>query len=178
MVARGLNPAPVGVSDAHGPDSDVGQSVTFLSFGIDDVADFEPDLVRQAMAARATVASTGPYIQATVDGAWAPGRDLAGPVTLEAAVLAPDWIAVDTLSLLRDGEVVEQATADGAAPEQARATFTLDPEADAFYVLVAEGAQAMAPVYGGRPWAATAAIRVDADGDGVWTSPKPALVIE
>ncbi|NOY24515.1 MAG: carboxypeptidase regulatory-like domain-containing protein, partial [Oligoflexia bacterium] len=170
MVARGLNPTPVGVSDAHGPDSRVGQSVTYLDLGIDDVTQFTPDLLRQAMAARATVVSRGPYIEATIDGAWAPGRDVTGPVQLDAAVWAPSWIDVDTLSLLRDGEVVEQVDVKGKGPEQIRTSFTLSPDVDAFYVLVAEGAQAMSPVYSSHtPWAMTAAIRVDADGDGTWT---------
>lgn len=179
MIARGLKPAPVGVSDAHGADGDVGQSVTFLHLGVDEVTDFTPDQLRTAMAARATVPSRGPYIAATVDGDWAPGRDLTGPVVLDAAVFAPDWIVVDTLSLLRDGLVVDQVSVDGAAPEQLRTSFTLAPDADAFYILVAEGAQPMWPVYSGRtPWAMTAAIRVDADGDGTWTPPLPSLVVD
>lgn len=179
MVSRGLTPAPVGVSDAHGADSDVGQSLTFLHLGIDDPTAFTPDLLRTAMAARATVASTGPMILATIGGQWAPGRDVTGPQTLDVQVLAPDWIVVDRVTLLRDGEIVAELEDRDEAPTQLAGSFELAPEADAAYVLVAEGTQPMAPAYPGRtPWAATAAIRVDADGDGQWTPPLPALVVE
>ena len=56
-------------------------------------------------------------------------------------------------------------------------SFSLAPDADAFYVVIAEGDERMAPVYTGRtPWAMTAAIKVDVDG-GRWTPPKPPLQI-
>jgi hypothetical protein len=172
MVSRGLHPTPVGVSDAHGDDSSTGQSFTFMHLGIDAPTELTDAHLLEMAEARATVISTGPYIQATVDGQWAPGRDLTGPVELVAEIKAPDWIQVDRLSLLKDGEVVQTITPDGPH------TFTLAPEADAAYVLIAEGDQAMSPVYSGRrPWAMTAAIRVDADGDGSWTPPLPALTI-
>lgn len=172
MVSRGLHPTPVGVSDAHGDDSSTGQSFTFMHLGVDDPSALTDAHLLAMAAARATVISTGPYIEATVDGAWAPGRDLSGPVELMAQVKAADWIQVDRLSLLRDGVVVETITPAGPH------TFTLAPEADAAYVLIAEGDQGMSPVYPSRrPWAMTAAIRVDADGDGVWTPPLPALTV-
>lgn len=172
MVSRGLHPTPVGVSDSHGDDSSTGQSFTFMYLGVDEPGVLTDSHLLQMAAARATVISTGPYIHATVGGEWAPGRDLTGPVELTAEVKAPDWILVDRLSLLRDGEVIETITP--TAPH----TFLLSPEADAAYLLIAEGDQGMSPVYSGRrPWAMTAAIRVDADGDGAWTPPLPALTI-
>jgi len=178
MVARGLDPTPVAVSDAHGPDSHVGEQVTFLHLGIDDVASFSNDALRQAMADHATVASMGPYIDASIDGQWAPGRDVTGPVQLDVRVLAPSWVKVDQIDLLRDGEVVQSVAIDGVAPEQGSTSFSLDPDADASYEVVAWGAQPMSPVYNHAPWAMTAAIRVDADGNGTWTPPKPSIVAD
>lgn len=176
MVARGLHPLPVGVSDAHGADSSTGQSFTWMDLGVDQAAAVTDDDLRAMAAARASVASTGPFIDARIVEAtgesWAPGRTVAGPIELRARVRAPDWMIVDRLILLRDGEEVERREASG---EQA---FTLAPEADAFYVLLAEGDAGMSPVYPGRrPWAMTAALRVDADGDGTWTPSRPALVV-
>ena len=55
-------------------------------------------------------------------------------------------------------------------------TFQLAPAEDASYVVVAEGDTTMDPVWSSRPWAMSAAIRVDTDGDG-WTAPLPPLQV-
>ena len=44
------------------------------------------------------------------------------------------------------------------------------------YVVIAEGDTPMLPAYSERPWAMTAAIRVDVDGGG-WTPPHPAWTL-
>ena len=90
---------------------------------------------------------------------------------LEVEVKAPSWMPVETLELYRDGDVVETVTCTGKAPTPCAASFTLDPDADATYVLIASGTSGMTAVFPGQlPWAATSAIYVDADGDG-WTAP-------
>ena len=80
---------------------------------------------------------------------------------------SPTWIGVDRLMLLHNGEVVD--TVEGT-----RATFSLDSESDATYVVVAEGDAAMSPVSSTRPWAMTSALLYDAEGDG-WIPPLPPL---
>lgn len=177
LVSRGLEPTPLGVSDAHGPDSSVGAAVTFFDLGVDDVTQVTNADLLDVMDRRATVVSRGPYIQATIDGDWAPGRTVDGPVEVEVAVYGASFVQVDSLQLWRDGVMVQSVPVEGAAPEQLRTSFTLDPDVDAAYVFIAEGATSMAPVYSRTPWAMTAAIRVDADGDGSWDSPKPPLTL-
>ena len=57
-------------------------------------------------------------------------------------------------------------------------SWTLNPDQDAFYTVVARGSTSMSPVYEGlTPFATTAAIFVDIDGDG-WTPPLPSLVMD
>ena len=170
MIGRGLEPTPVGVSDSHGHRG-VGSSVTFMPLG-----EYSDDALVERMRAHATVATTGPYIEATApDGAWAPGRTLSGPTTLSVAVYAPSWVPVDRLLLYRDGEVIEEIPATGEPPLRVEAELALAPEADAAYVLVASGDERMSAVYPGEPsWAMAAAVRIDAEGDG-WQPPWPAI---
>lgn len=179
MVARGLEPTPVGVSDVHGPDGPIGRNVTFIDLGTDDVRKFRDSDLVDAMAAHATVVSHGPFIDARIDGEWAPGRTVTGPVEVAVRVLGPSFVRVDSLEIWRDEQLVETLDVTGDPPVQLDTTVTLDPDTDAAYVFVATGEQGMDPVYPGRsPWAMTAALRVDGDGDGGWTPPKPPLTRE
>jgi hypothetical protein len=174
MTARGLSPTPVGVSDSHGYRGGVGANVTFLNTEGEPVTD---DTLIKAMAAQATVISTGPYLEITSDGQWAPGQTYTGSVTLEVAVLTASWVSVDRLVLYVDGERGEEIAVTGASPERLRTTLTFDPTDDAVLVIVAESDSDNHTVYRNRSWAMAAAIRVDVDGDG-WTPPLPAVVVE
>ena len=171
LVGRGHPVAPTGVSDSHGYRNGVGVNVTWVPVGIDEPADLDPRALAQTIRAGRTVISRGPYLDATVGGAWAPGETIDGGEVLTVAVWAPSWIQVDRLLLLRDGEEVERRAHTGA-PED----FLLDPDRDAYYVVIAEGDTPMLPAYSERPWAMTAAIRVDVDGGG-WTPPHPAWTL-
>lgn len=178
LVNHGKKVTPVGVSDTHGHDSGhLGASFTWLrtGTGVDGITD---DVVRAAMRARATVIGTGPYIDATIAGAWAPGAEVRGPVQLDVAVKSPSWMPVETVQLWRDGAAIESRPCSGPAPARCAESWTLDPEVDASYVVIAEST-ASPMVYahaGDLAWAMTSSIFVDADGDG-WRSPSPAIVL-
>ena len=174
MTARGLTPTPVGVSDSHGYRGGVGESVTFLYTEGAAVTDA---VLTEAMAAQATVVSTGPYLEVTAGGQWAPGQTLTGAVELEVAVWTSSWVPVDRLVVYIDGERGEEIPVTGEYPERLRTTLTPDLEADAVIVLVAESDSANSTVYTNLPWAMAAAIRVDVDGDG-WTAPLPSVTVE
>ena len=62
------------------------------------------------MAARATVASRGPYLDVRVDGAWAPGQLFVGSTSLDITVHAPSFIEVDTLEVWQNGELTDSQT--------------------------------------------------------------------
>lgn len=177
LTARGKLITPVGVSDSHSwTGGEPGLNVTFLRAQT-SLADFGPEVLRAAMAQRATVVSYGPYIEALVNGEWAPGREVsAGSVAVR--VLAPSWIPVERVLLYRDGTVVSELACEGAAPEWCSGTFELGTDADASYIIVAESTSApLSAVWPGRlAWAATSAILNDVGADG-WQAPLPALVI-
>lgn len=178
LAARGKRVTPVGVSDSHSIRSgDPGLNLTFLNAGV-AFADFGPDDLVRAMANQATVVSHGPYLEATIDGEWAPGQETSSK-SVDIRVLAPSWIPVDTLKLWRDGVEIESVACDGAAPEWCLHTFTFPTDSDGSYIVTAEsiGLPITQVWPGSYAWSATAAISVDVGGDG-WTAPKAALIIE
>ncbi len=167
LLNRGYIVTPVGVSDSHTHfQSDPGMDGTFIGIGSSAVADFDEDALLTAYGQHRTIASLGVFLDMDI----APGTVLTGPATLEVDARSASWVDVDRLVLLRDGEPIE--TVPGAS-----ATFELTAEQDASFVVVAEGDSPMQPVTNKRPWAASAAILLDLDGDG-WTPPLPPLVLE
>ena len=177
LIARGKLVTPVGVSDSHTITSgDPGLNLTFLNAGVELDA-FGPDVLIAAMARRATVVSRGPYIDATIDGAWAPGAVVAGG-SLAVRVLAPSWLPVETVHLWRDGTEIVRTTCSGVAPEWCNVGFDLPVDTDGSYVITVESTLPMTEVWPGQlAWGATSAVLVDVAGDG-WDAPKAALVVE
>ncbi len=77
-------------------------------------------------------------------------------------------IVVDEIVLYRDGLVVESVAGT-------QATFALEAEADASFVVVAQGSTPMGGVWGNKtPWALASAILLDVDQDG-WKAPHGSL---
>jgi hypothetical protein len=164
--SRGLLSAPVGVSDSHahmsgGP----GLNVTFVGTG-GGVAEYSDEALVEAMTARRTVVSHGPFLELSIE----PGATVVGQATLEACALGPSWVVVDELVLLENGE--EAQVEPGTC-----ATFSLAPAADAHFSVMARGLTDMSPVFPGKlPWALSSPILVDLDGDG-WEPPLPPLTL-
>jgi hypothetical protein len=164
MLLRGHLAAPVGTSDAHGAEDDMGLSSTFLDLGLDDPRDVTDEAIVEVFSARRMVISRGPWLDLSIS----PGSVITQPESLEVEALSPSWIQVDRLVLYQDGQVVE--TVEGTT-----ASFALDPVADAAFWVVAEGETGMAPVWADEtPWAMSSPILVDLDGDG-WDPPLPPL---
>jgi hypothetical protein len=175
LVNRGLTPVPVGVSDSHSHRGGVGENMTWVNIDIADMGELSPDHIREAWRQGGTVPSTGPMIEARIHGEWAPGQLIAGSTDVDIVVWAPDWMPVEYLNIIENGVVIETIPIEHTAPIRLETTVRLDPESDAAFVFEVAGDGNMAPVYpSARPWAMTAAIRLDVDGDG-WTPPLPSL---
>jgi hypothetical protein len=163
---RGIVSTPTGVSDSHSyTDHAFGITATFFGMGTDDPQAYTDDALVEAVRAGRTIVTRGPFLDLSV----APGSTVAAGTAVDAAALAPDWIHVDRLVLIQDGERVQ--VVDGNT-----ARFTLDPDRDAWFTIVAEGDAAMAPISGDTPWAMSAPIRVDVDGNG-WEAPAAPFVL-
>lgn len=165
LITRGYRVAPVSVSDAHGPTSGgLGLNTTFFGTGA-GLDTFDEAALVEVLRSGRTVASRGVFLDLSV----APGSTVTGPVSLVVEARSASWAPVDRLILLKDG--VEAERVDGPGP----ATFELSPEADAVYVVVAEGDTGMGGPWGSEtPWALASPIYVDLGGDG-WTPPLPPL---
>ncbi len=175
MVCRGLSPTPVGVSDSHSHRGSVGQAFTYVPIPIDQIGDLEPDHIRDAWRENRTVPSTGPLIEARVDGEWAPGQTFDGAITVKLKVWAPEWMSIDTVNVYKNMELIDTIDVDGDAPLHLSTSVDLSPAADAVYFFEVTGSEDMSPVYpGAYPWALTAGIKVDTNG-GKWKSPLPSI---
>jgi hypothetical protein len=164
LITRGYQPAPIGSSDVHGYEGTLGLSATYIHLGIDDPRDYTDDALREALRNSRTVVSRGPFLSASIE----PGSTVVGAATVEVVARTPSWFEVDTLELLRDGEVVQSASGSTAS-------FDLNAETDAVYTIQARSSGTLAPVWPEfSPWAMLAPIRLDVAGDG-WDPPQPPL---
>jgi hypothetical protein len=170
LLNRGLNPTPIGVSDSHDHIEGMGVNRTWMPLSVNNPSEITNDHVRQGILEGGTIASLGPLVVPTVDGEWAAGATLTGPVDLNVEIRAPSWMNVDTVHVYENG--TEVAT---VALETGSVAVRLEPAADAVYVITATGTDDMSPVYPGlRPWALVQGIFIDSDGDG-WTPPMPSI---
>lgn len=172
MLNRGLSPTPVGVSDSHSHRGGAGENRTWVPLDVESVETFSNDDIRTAIRSAGTIASRGPLLVVTADGAWAPGSTFTGTVSVNVEVRAPSWMVIDTLHVFENGVETSTIELDGST------TVTLAPETDSVYVLTVSGESDMSPVYPGlTPWALAQAIFVDVAGDG-WDSPLPPLSVD
>lgn len=172
LTARGVFPTPLGVSDSHDHRSGVGRSFTWFNVGVDDLSDVTDERLLEAANTNAVVASTGPWLSVTIDDEWAPGRAFTGEQTVSVEVKSPSWMPVSRVVLYKNGARSEVQDITGEAPDRFSGTFTLAPDDDAVYIFVVESDSPMNTVYTTQPWAMSAALTVDPQGDG-YTSPLP-----
>ena len=176
----GRRPVPTGVSDSHGRTNPCGYGHTDLFVGVDDPKDLSIELVQEAIRAGHAVVSGGVTLRATLQGddpadsPVLPGETVVGSsATLRLRVLAPSWIVPKWVRLYRNGVVLREeelaGTKDGVTWYQA--SWPVESEIDAWYVVEVEGDQPMGGVWGGAlPYAATNAFFLDVAGDG-WEAP-------
>lgn len=170
----------VGNSDSHTVMSMVaGVPRNYIASSTDDPAQIdEAELVRNLRAGRVSV-NRGLYVEFSANDDDAMG-DLAGlqegAVTLHLRVQGASWIDSDTVKVIGNGEVVAVFPVPGAGRvERLRASLTLRPEQDTWYIVTAEGDTPMRPLVHDAPVPITPLgfsnpIWVDADGDGRFTS--------
>ncbi|MEQ1571472.1 MAG: CehA/McbA family metallohydrolase, partial [Myxococcota bacterium] len=165
VVSRGLRVTPIGVSDSHDHfGGSVGWSATW--FAIDGpVTSVTDEALVDAIRSGHVTPSRGPLLVTDP----LPGETVQPGATISVESRSASWVGVDRLRLLRDGVEIEVVTGT-------QATFTLDPEVDAWYAVIAEGDAPMTPVTSRTPWALAGPWRVDVGADG-WTAPAPAFVV-
>lgn len=159
LETRGIVSTPTGTSDSHGHTSgDLGMSATFFQ-SPGGLSGWSDAVLVDNLDAGSVVVTRGPFLETSIT----PGSTVESGMTLDVEALSPSWIQVDRLILVQDGQPVE--TVEGTS-----ASFLLEADQDAHFVVIAEGDAAMSPVSGNTPWAMTGAYYLDLAGDG-WEPP-------
>jgi hypothetical protein len=176
LIDFGHRVAPLAASDSHGRIPEVGVARTYVRTG---AAGRDTEAVARATAALHTVASTGPFIELRTEDGAGPGdtrsAGLGRPLELVIRVWAPSWMRLDEVQLLAGGSELARWGATTEPPVALTPTpglwleehVLVEPAEDEWYFVQAWGSVDLAPVYPGMlPWAVTAPLFVDADGDG------------
>ena len=130
-----------------------------------------------ALRARSTVVSSGPYLEASVDGQL-PGsvvKATKGRVTVSLRVFAPAWVTVESIEVLVDGKAVRTFAVQGKPKngERFATKVTLALEHDATVGVWVDAKTPLPRVLhekDARAIAFTTPFFVDADGDGRFTA--------
>jgi hypothetical protein len=185
LISQGHRVTALGSSDTHRINwVRAGWPRSWLRLPTDRPGDVDGATLADAIRNHRVIASTGPFVLLTVDGAQIGDTVVpatAGQVTVAISVDAPQWINVDTVHLYVNGQrqMVWPVT-PGKRP-LFQTTSTIAVPADSWIVALASGSLPLPPDVVGEystgngyqmlPWAITNPIYVDADGDGSWTPP-------
>jgi len=195
LLDRGLAVAPVGSSDSHEVwRKIVGQGRTYI-----ECDDADPARIDVAAASRAFVegrvsAGLGLLARVTVNGRHGPGSLVPRPddLVIDATVQGPSWARVDRVVLFVNGVALRDEQVDSSTPHDrtrgvliSRSWSLEVPAHDVHIAVVALGPgdtwphftiarsyQPTSPLWKPYLLGVTGAVRVDADGDGEWSSPS------
>jgi hypothetical protein len=189
---HGQQVTAVGSSDSHEVSrSIVGQGRTYIASRDEDPGRIDVGEACRNLRAGRAVVSLGLLARLTVDDRFEPG-DLATGVgeTLRVTVrvLGPSWSRADRVELFANGLKVEERRLEPSskAGEKARVEWQYPrPSRDIALVAIASGPGVTAPYWpiakpyqpSSTEWtprvlSITNPVRIDADGDGVWNSPR------
>jgi hypothetical protein len=177
----------------------VGQARTYVASRSEDPARIDVEEACRNLRAGKALVSLGLLVDIRVEDRFGPGDlavGLGDELRVQVTVSGPSWSRAGRVDLYCDGAPIREQRIDpGAAAragEKARFSWTLPrPWYDAQLVAIATGPGASAPfwpiskpyqptslVWAPRVLGATNPVRIDGDGDGVYTSPRQyALVL-
>lgn len=200
MLSRGMLKTATAVSDTHQRHGESGYPRSYVELGVDKPKDVDTEKFAKAVNAGKVTGTTGPFVLATAKvgsekvGLGGTLKSNGQPVTLDVEVRTPHWMSVNRARVFMNAtgtETDEKGNPKSKLPEAAasatlseeeggdgksrtyKASFTLEPEKDAWIVVLVEGDDDLFPVVGKGgvlPVAYTNAIYVDVDGKG-WTPP-------
>jgi hypothetical protein len=187
LLGQGYKVTGLGSSDTHKLNwIRAGYPRSWLRLPIDKPGDITGPLLSEAILKQRVIASTGPFITVTVDGAQIGDTVIpktAGQAQVHVFADAPNWITVDTITLYVNGVAVQTFTVPAGARPVLDATWTqqLPTGQDAWVVAFATGQRPMPPDVVGEyanyngynflPWAITNPVFIDGNGDGAWSPP-------
>jgi hypothetical protein len=189
FLDSGKHVAATGNSDSHHMTFNLGgYPRNYVAVGEVPNAKIDPAVVAAAVKAGHSYFTTGPIVDATIDGKGL-GEVVtatAGKVLLKLTVRAANWISTSTITILGPhGAVLATRT----IPNSTKAirfdeTIPLDMATDGYAIVRVDGERPMAPNVGDLssfpvyPLAVTNPIWIDADGDGKIKPSNPYKFVE
>ena len=177
LLNLGHHYTAVGNSDSHHVVLQwVGWPRTYVRVPDRDIAHVAPVDVAHALTGGHAVVSCGIFVLPTANGSAGPGDTVQGSrVSLAVSLRAPAWIDIAKVEIYANGAKVEGRTRH---PPYGKAGWNLqvdlDVKTDTWIVVVARGDRFMNDALPGKwikPFGFSNPIYVDADSDGVFTSP-------
>ena len=175
FLNRGHRVTGAGNSDSHSVyNLQVGYPRNFVKSATDVPGDVvEGDFIQSVLGQHVTVCG-GPFITATLAGAG-PGDTVTAKngAQLDITIQAPSWVKFDKVTVLEGGtEFLSLDVPGNETPVRFKKTVDVNPAGDTWYVVIAEGAEDLFPVYPGvHAYSFTNPIYVDADGNGTYDAP-------
>jgi hypothetical protein len=175
FLRRGHRITATGNSDTHHLTLNLGgYPRNYVKVTAGRLDQLDPIAFARAIKAGHSYFTTGPIVDLSVgeqgigDTVSTHGR----PLRLHIVIRAPEWMDVDRVTILVDGNAVIEHAAIGSPPIRFAETVTVPIHRDTFVIVRVDGDGAMAPVIGDYdrfrvfPLAITNPIWVDYDGDG------------
>ena len=94
-------------SGVYSLDTPVGLARTYLKLGSPTPTESDLSAVLNALKAGAAVASTGPILDVNINGTGPGGTVSGSSLTLVINIFAPDWVPVDEVRIVVNGQVVQ-----------------------------------------------------------------------
>lgn len=180
FLNKGILVTGVANTDAHGyPNHVPGYPRNYIQSVTDNPWEIDPEAVVTALKSRAATTAHGPYIHLTGDGApvgsLVPDTD--GSVTLRIDVQSPKWVPVETVEVIRNGEVLTTYEVNEPAGEDKALRFAAElivkPKRDSWYAVIASSDKRWGtPFDNYSSFSFTNPIFVDANGNGYFDPPE------
>ncbi len=153
LLNLGYRYTALGNSDTHGKTSiEAGCPRNFVQSEVDDPGFLRPDDIARAVREGRVVASYGPFVRFSIDGAEnGPGSTVVndGEIELSIEVQSPTWFDVSRVELYENGVLIEEfsiPTPNDGVLNLAQ-TVRRSPTRDAWYVVIALGEGELGPVF-------------------------------
>ncbi len=180
LLNRGHRYAAVGNSDSHAVYGELaGYPRNYIRCSTDEPGKINVAEVAAALRHRQVFTTLGPFVEYWVND-YAMGDDLAaadGAISVRVKVQAASWVDCDRVKVVVNGDVLHEiAVPDTHQALRLDTAVDLRLQRDSWLTLLVEGDDSLAPVVHDqnrpiRPLAVMNPVWIDADGDGVWTSP-------
>ncbi len=185
LLRTGHPATPIADTDTHGiVGSEPGYPRTYVRVSKDDALETwdearTADLVKTIRVTRDVVLTNGPFLDVTANGVRAGAIAKGNRLALKVTVTSAPWVVVDKAEVRFAGAGKVSSTSpvalvpkpNGKGALVATATFDVQAPADDAVVVFVSGTKPMRPVLSGEdaeiaPFAMSAPLWIDADGDG------------